>query len=120
MPGQGIPEEVVEFYDSLFTHLFSSPFERLIPNAIRRREVVRKVQEASDAASQSLGRLLLNEKVRPPTIRTILNGLGKLQQVLTPDDVATTAYSPDALLERFLPKAPPPKPLKTEPERTLY
>src|ERR1017187_4795350 len=119
MPVQ-VAETVLAFYDSLFDHLFPSRFSQLIDNPIKRRDVRRRVEEACDAASQSLTRLLVNEGVTEVALHSIVSGLNALIEVLTPEDVATTTYSPDTLLERFVQTAPPPKALATEAERTLY
>ena len=91
-----------------------------IKSPIRRREVLRKVQEASDAASQSLGRLFLSENVPAGKVRAVIKALSRLREVMTTDDVATATYSPDALLKRFLPNAPAPKAMTGEAEQTLY
>jgi uncharacterized protein YerC len=49
-----VADQVVEFFDDLFTHIFADAFRPQIADVLRRKAVLRQVQEAADAASQSL------------------------------------------------------------------
>ena len=56
-----IADQVVEFYDDLFRHVFTNRVAATITAALRRRAVDRSICEAADAASQSLTRFFLNQ-----------------------------------------------------------
>ena len=52
-----IGDQVGEYFDTLFDRIFGEPFRAKITERLRRKAVLRQVDESADAASQSLARL---------------------------------------------------------------
>jgi hypothetical protein len=58
-----IEDQVVDFYHELFEQVFSERFRPQIAERIKRNAVIRQIDEAADAASQSLTRFFVNEQL---------------------------------------------------------
>jgi hypothetical protein len=58
-----IDNQVLDFYSELFEHLFSNPFRNHISERRRLKVVLRQVGEATDAASSSLTRFCVGQKL---------------------------------------------------------
>ncbi len=72
---ESLDDDVIVFYDSLFGRIFSVPFRAQIADLSKERAVLRQVEESADAVSQSLIRLLQNERLDPRVATGILGGL---------------------------------------------
>ena len=72
----GVVEQVVDFYGSVFNDIFADPFRPQIADPLKRNAVVRQIQESADAASQSLTRFFLNEKLTEGQVASALQGFG--------------------------------------------
>lgn len=70
-----IAEQVIGFFTTHFERIFSDPFRLAIPEILRRKAVMRQVDESADAASQSLTRLLINEQLSNAQAAYLLQGL---------------------------------------------
>ncbi len=111
MQGQ-IVEQVVDFYGSLFSHIFADPFRTHIAEPLKRKAVVRQIEEAADAASQSLTRFFLNEQLTELQVALALQGFGGLPGVVALKDIANPNVAPETLVESLLPKLPCPEALQ--------
>jgi hypothetical protein len=83
-----IADQVIDFYYALFEHIFAAPFRSQITERLRRDAVIRQVQEAAGAASQSLTRFSLNQRLSEQQTTAILAGFTTLYDQLKIDDVA--------------------------------
>jgi hypothetical protein len=83
-----IDEQVIEFYNALFDRIFSQPFQPQIARRLRRNAVLRQVEEAADAASQSLTRFFLNSQLSEQQVAAILGSFSTLSDLLTLQDIA--------------------------------
>jgi hypothetical protein len=115
-----IVEQVVEFYATLFDSVFSERFRPEIPSPLKRRDVLRRVDEAADAASQSLTRLFLNEKLTEKQTQEILNGLSSLRAKVRIEHISNANVSPDSLVNELLTTAPIPSAVKAAGQDSLY
>lgn len=97
-----IEDQVVEFFNALFERIFSERFRPRIAQRIKRNAVVRQVQEAADAASQSLTRFLLNEQLTEQQTSDTVEGLTTLTDRLTLDDIDNPNETPEAVVENLL------------------
>jgi hypothetical protein len=113
MQGQ-IVEQVVDFYGSLFNQIFAEPFRAQITEPLKRKAVVRQIEESADAASQSLTRFFLNERLTEPQVAAALEAFGKLSSVLALKDIANPNVAPETLVESLLSDVPLPDSLQHE------
>jgi hypothetical protein len=113
-------DQVIDFYHDLFDRIFSTPFRSQIPERLKRNHVVRQVEEAADAASQSLARFLLTQRCTPQEAADLLGGLAGLAERLSLDDVVTLNATPEVLAEELLAAAPCPAPLTAAGRDPVY
>lgn len=92
-----IAEQVIGFFSDHFERIFSVPFRRAITETLRRRAVIRQVEESADAASQSLTRLLVNEQLDNCQAACLLQGLAPAVAALNLECIANPNISPEAL-----------------------
>jgi hypothetical protein len=104
-----VPDQVVDFYNELFDRVFAQPFRGRIENRLKRNAVLRQVEEVADAASQSLTRFLVNEKVLATKVQQIFGGLASLSGKIGIEDISNSNASPETLSESLLPIVPCPK-----------
>jgi len=97
-----ITEKVVDFCTELFERIFSEPFRSRIAEPLRRRAVVRQIEESADAASQSLTRFFLNQKLTEKQVAAILDNFAPLLDRLKLDDIANPNVTPEAVVEGLL------------------
>ncbi|ETW95225.1 MAG: hypothetical protein ETSY1_31530 [Candidatus Entotheonella factor] len=97
-----IVDQVVDFYEELFGQMFSEPFRAQIDNRIRRNSVLRQVEAAADAASQSLIRFFVNQEMTEQQVADILSGFNTLSDRLRLDDIANPNTTPEAIVESLL------------------
>ena len=119
MPVQ-IDDQVVEFFDKLFERVFSLRFGPAITQPRRRRAVVRQVQEAADAASQSLNRFFLNVQLSELHVSRILGGLATLGDNLNLEEIANPNLSPEAIADRLLKELPCPESVRSVGHDAIY
>jgi len=97
-----VQDQVVDFYYDLFGRVFSARFQVAIADRLRRDTVVREIQTAAGAASQSLTRFFINEKLTDGQISAILQGFGSLGNVLALEQISNPNETPEAVVERLL------------------
>ncbi|MFB3133250.1 MAG: hypothetical protein ACE10K_12080, partial [Rhodothermales bacterium] len=102
-----IEDQVVEFFNALFERIFSERFRPRIAQRIKRNAVLRQVQEAADAASQSLTRFLLNEQLTKQRTADTIEGLTTLTDRLTLDDIDNPNETPEAVVDNLLAEGAP-------------
>jgi energy-coupling factor transporter ATP-binding protein EcfA2 len=103
-----VVDQVVEFYNQLFNSIFSTPFRPRIAEPLKRRAVLRQVDEASDAASQSLTRFFVNQRLDEQQVAAILDGFSTLGDFLKLGDIANPNITPEAVVEKLLVDLPCP------------
>lgn len=104
---QPIAEQVIGFFANHFERIFSDPFRLAIPDLLRRRAVLRQVDESADAASQSLTRLLINEQLSNAEANRLLQGLEPAVAALNLERIANPNISPETLMIELLKDHPP-------------
>ena len=96
-----VEDQVVEFFAALFESIFSEPFRAGIAEKRKSRAVLRQVDEAADAASQSLCRFISNERLSAARAALVLEGLRPLGDLLTLEDLSSTYTNPEDLAIRL-------------------
>ncbi len=96
-----VEDQVVEFFATLFESIFAAPFRAGIAEKRKSRAVIRQVDEAADAASQSLSRFLKNEKLPASRVALVLEAMRPLGELLTLDDLSSTYTNPEDLAIRL-------------------
>lgn len=97
-----IVDQVVDFHDDIFDRIFSTPFRAQVKDRLRRDAVVRQVQDAAGAASQSMTRLFANEQLAGRQVAAILAALRPLVEPLTLDEIASANETPERIVDRAL------------------
>ena len=97
-----IEDQVVDLYGRLFEAVFSEPFRAAIDQRIRRNAVIRQVEESADAASQSLTRFFVNQRLTPEQVAAVLAGLNQLPDILSIEDIANPNITPESTVEKLL------------------
>src|SRR5262245_2855741 len=97
-----IADQVVDFFDILFTHIFSDAFKPQIPDVLRRKAVTRQVEESADAASQSLIRFFRNQQLTEQQTADILEGFAPLATLLKLTDISVSNVTPEGIAEDLL------------------
>ena len=91
----GIADQVVDFYDELFRRVFLARFEGQISNRLHRRAVARDIAESADAASQSLTRFFLHQRLTDGQAGEVLSGLARLCDWIELDVVSHPNLAPN-------------------------
>jgi hypothetical protein len=99
-----VEDQVVEFFAGLFEAIFASPLRLEIGEVKKRRAVLRQIEEAADAASQSLTRFLKNARLSSARVSKMLKHLEPLGQLLSLDDLSSTYTNPEDLAIRLAEK----------------
>ncbi|OGG43663.1 MAG: hypothetical protein A3F84_25785 [Candidatus Handelsmanbacteria bacterium RIFCSPLOWO2_12_FULL_64_10] len=115
-----IDEQVVSFYNALFENIFSEPFRPQITQLIKRRTVERQVQEASDAASQSLTRFLVNQQLTGQQVADLLESFSCLGDRLKLDDIANPNVAPETIVNNLLTDLPCPGTISQTNQDAVY
>ncbi|MFY9571249.1 MAG: hypothetical protein WAV20_07630 [Blastocatellia bacterium] len=97
-----IADQVVGFFDELFGRVFSDAFRPNIRDVLRRKAVVRQVEEAADAASQSLTRFFRNQQLTEQQAANILEGFAPLSSSLTLEQISNPNVTPEAVVKELL------------------
>lgn len=103
-----IADQVIGFFSDHFGRIFGAPFHQAIPETLRRKAVLRQVEESADAASQSLTRLLVNEQLDNSQAARLLQGLAPAVAALDLEHIAKPNISPETLVAELLQDHPPP------------
>ena len=103
-----IADQVISFFSDHFERIFSVPFRQEIPETLKRKAVLRQVDESADAASQSLTRLLVNEQLNNHQAACLLQGLTPAVVALDLESIANPNISPETLVTELLKDHPPP------------
>ena len=115
-----IDEQVIEFYNALFDRIFSQPFQLQITQRIRRNAVLRQVEEASDAASQSLTRFFRNSQLSEQQVADILDSFSTLGNLLKLEDVANPNVAPESFAGKLLESMPCPDSVRAAGQDAIY
>ena len=115
-----ITDQVVDFYYKLFDQIFSEPFRSRITERLKRDAVIRQVEDAAGAASQSLTRFFLNEQLNERQVASVLRGFSKLKVRLTLADISSSNATPEALVETLLIGFPCPKTVQQADQDAIY
>jgi hypothetical protein len=100
-------DQVVDFFDDLFARIFSDAFRPQIEDVLRRKAVTRQVEEAADAASQSLTRFFRNQQLTEQQAADILAGFTPLRSLLKLADISNPNVTPEAVVENLLARSLP-------------
>lgn len=101
-----IDDQTVDFFQSLFDAIFSQPFRDRINERLKRNSVIRQIEEAADAASQSLTRFFRNERLTEANVASVLDSLSPLSNRLSLDRIANANVTPEALVAELIPELP--------------
>jgi hypothetical protein len=101
-----IDDQMVDFFQALFDAIFSEPFRVRIKERLKRNQVIRQVEEAADAASQSLTRFFRNEQLTPVQVASVLESLSPLADQLSLDRIANASVTPESLVAELVPELP--------------
>ena len=107
-----IDDQVLDFYNALFEHLFSEPFRARISERRRLKEVIRQVEAATDAASSSLTRFFVNQKLSEETVAGILAGFEAMGSLLQLENVSNPNVTTEEIVEDLLSRLPCPHPVQ--------
>jgi hypothetical protein len=115
-----IVDLVVNFYDSVFRCVFSGPFKSSIAEPLKRKAVLRQVEESADAASQSLNRFFLNQQLTATQVVAILDGFAPLAELLPLESIANPNVAPETIVESLLAKLPCPDVVQRTGDDAVY
>lgn len=115
-----VDDQVVDCYYALFDRLFSQPFAARIPERLRRDAVVRQVEEAAGAASQSLTLFFTTQQLTEQQTSDLLRGFTPLPQLLSLDGLAHAKATPEAMVETLLRDCPCPEAARQAGHETIY
>jgi hypothetical protein len=104
-----IDEQVIEFFGTLFDCIFSEPFRLGTKDLLRRKAVLRQVEEAADASSQSLTRFFLNEKLTEEQVSDILACFSPLCELIKVEDISNPNVTAESVAENLITKLPCPE-----------
>ncbi|MDP2997243.1 MAG: NACHT domain-containing protein [Bryobacterales bacterium] len=93
-----IEEQVVDYFAGIFERVFSESFRPAIPDPLKRRAVLRQVEESADAASQSLTRLFLNQRLTSRRVGEILEVCRAAFSALKLEEISNPNANPEALV----------------------
>lgn len=97
-----IADQVVGFFEDLFGRIFSDAFRPHIRDVLRRKAVIRQVDEVADAASQSLTRFFRNQEITEQQAADILAGFAPLSHTLTLDHISNPNVTPESVVNDLL------------------
>ena len=109
-----IDDQVLYFYHKLFENLFSEPFRKDISERRRLNKVLRQVEEVADAASSSLTRFFLNQKLSEETVTTILESFTTINSLLKLEHISNSNVTTEGIVENLLPNLPFPQGKQTK------
>ncbi|MEJ6481439.1 NACHT domain-containing protein [Nostoc punctiforme UO1] len=104
-----VDDQVLDFYATLFDLIFSEPFRGRISEQRRLKPVIRQVEAAADAASSSLTRFFLNQKLSEATVEEILRGFAAIGELLELENIANPNVTTEEIVENVLSRLPCPQ-----------
>ncbi|MBN3899556.1 MAG: NACHT domain-containing protein [Nostoc sp. NOS(2021)] len=104
-----VDDQVLDFYATLFDLIFSKPFRGRISEQRRLKPVIRQVEAAADAASSSLTRFFLNQKLSEATVEDILRGFAAIGELLELENIANPNVTTEEIVENVLSRLPCPQ-----------
>ncbi|KOP24520.1 hypothetical protein AMR41_20565 [Hapalosiphon sp. MRB220] len=104
-----VDDRVLDFYSELFEHIFSEPFRTRISERRRFNEVNRQVEATADAASSSLSRFFLNQKLSEETVAGILAGFAAMSNLLQLENISNPNITTEEVVENLLNRLPCPQ-----------
>jgi hypothetical protein len=104
-----VDDQVLDFYNELFKQIFSEPFRARITERRRLNEVIRQIDSAADAASSSLTRFFLNQKLSEATVTGILDGFETMGSLLQLESIANPNVTTEEVVESLLKRLPCPQ-----------
>lgn len=116
-----IADQVVDFFDELFGRVFSDAFRPRIREVLRRKAVIRQVEEAADSASQSLTRFFRNQQLTEQQAANILKGFAPLSGTLTLEQISNPNVTPESVVKELLDQSLSiPEAVKKQEQESLY
>jgi energy-coupling factor transporter ATP-binding protein EcfA2 len=97
-----IEDQVIDFFHELFNSIFAEPFLDSISDRRRRNAVMREIEEASDAASGTLIRMLQNQQLSDQQASDIIDGLVPILRPLELDVVSNANMTPESIVAEVL------------------
>lgn len=107
-----VDDLVLDFYERLFTNIFSAPFRKKISDRRKSKKVIRQVEEAADAASKSLTRFFEYQKLNESQTTAILDCFESIADLVTIEEVANSNIPTEEIVEDLLTQLPCPKQLQ--------
>lgn len=104
-----VDDQVLDFYAGLFDLLFSEPFRGRISELRKLKPVIRQVETAADAASSSLTRFFLNQKLSEANVEDILRGFAAIGELLELENIANPNVTTEEIVENVLSRLPCPQ-----------
>ena len=104
-----VDDQVLDFYAGLFNLLFSEPFRGRISELRKLNPVIRQVETAADAASSSLTRFFLNQKLSEANVEDILRGFAAIGELLELENIANPNVTTEEIVENVLSRLPCPQ-----------
>jgi len=97
-----ITDQVIEFYNELFERIFFKPFVEKLAER-RRRDAVRfQILEAAGAASQSLERFIVSQRLTASQVICVLSGLQAMSSHLSIEHIANPNVLPEEVVNDLL------------------
>lgn len=115
-----IGDQVGEYFETLFDRIFGEPFRAKITERLRRKAVLRHVDESADAASQSLVRLFENFQLTPEQVGAVLGGFAELPRRIGPEEIANPNRTPESIVEELLLVLPCPESVQEAEQEPVY
>jgi hypothetical protein len=115
-----LEDQVIDFYRAFFGQIFSDRFRPEIADRLRRDAVVRQIEDAADAASQSLTRFFLNEQMSEAEVASVLSGFDQLASLLTLEKIATPNLAPESVVEELLAEMPCPRAVRRARQEAFF
>ncbi|MHC4406127.1 MAG: NACHT domain-containing protein, partial [Planctomycetota bacterium] len=115
-----VEDQVIDFYHDLFGDIFWNAFQAEISERLRRNAVRRAVEESADAASQSLTRFFVNQRLTKGEAGDVLNALARLGAWIELDLVTNPNVAPEVLADAFDGDNPCPDEMKQVGAQPLY
>lgn len=104
-----VDDQVLDFYNELFEGLFSEPFRSRIAERRRCKEVIRQVDAVADAASSSLTRFFLSQKLPEAAVESILSGFAAMGDLLQLENISNANVTTETVVEELLNSLPCPQ-----------
>lgn len=99
-----VDDLILDFYERLFTNIFSDPFKKKISDRRKSKKVIRQVEEAADAASKSLTRFFEYQKLDESQATAILGCFESIADLVTIEAVANSNIPTEEIVEDLLTK----------------